>query len=353
MNSPFLCRLLLALLLWLPTVASAADHATVFIYHRFGDSRYPSTNTSVAEFRAHLETLRRGNYTVLPLSEIVDRLRDGRPLSERCVALTIDDAYRSFLRGAVPLLREFGYPATLFVNTSEVGSSDCLSWAELRQLASDGIEIGNHSATHGYLLDRKRGETAVQWRSRVKAEIQQAQDDLRRHLGIDARLFAYPYGEFSRELIELVKELGFAGAVGQQSGPLGRGQDLFALPRFPAAGNYGSLADFQDRLRFKPLPLEVLAPATAPLLQVNPPEWRITIDTGLIDPRTLRCYAGGQVAAVRPVDVARGEYLVKAAGALPGRRGKYTLTGTDRSGQWYWYSQLWVRPENGGGVPQP
>lgn len=345
MNSPLLRRLLLTLiLLWMPAATLAAEHATAFIYHRFGDGRYPSTNTTLTEFRAHLETLRRGNYAVLPLGEIVARLRDGRPLPERCVALTIDDAFRSFLSGAMPVLREFGYPATLFVNTGEVGGPDYLNWAELRQVADAGVEIGNHSAAHGYLLDRLRGESAEQWRRRVKAEIQLAQDDLRRHLGIEARLFAYPYGEFSRELIEVVRELGFVGAVGQQSGPLGKGQELFALPRFPAGGSYGTLNEFRDRLRFKPLPLKVLAPADAPLLGANPPEWRVQVDP-LIDPRTLRCYVDGKTAAVRLVDAQRHEYLVRAPGALAGRRGKYTLTGTDRSGQWYWYSQLWVRPK--------
>ena len=72
----------------------------MFIYHRFGAGRYPSTNTTLTEFRTHLETLRRGHYKVLPLGEIVDRLRDGRSLPERCVALTIDDAFRSFRFGA-------------------------------------------------------------------------------------------------------------------------------------------------------------------------------------------------------------------------------------------------------------
>ena len=70
--------LLVAMLLTAAPVATfAADDATVFIYHRFGDSRYPSTNTSLADFRAHLETLRSGGYTVLPLVEIVNRLKAG------------------------------------------------------------------------------------------------------------------------------------------------------------------------------------------------------------------------------------------------------------------------------------
>ena len=137
-----------------PPPGHCADHATVFVYHRFGDSRHPSTNTSLPEFRAHLAALRSGGYTVLPLSEIVSRLRRGEALPERCVAITVDDAFRSFLTGAVPLLQEYGYPVTLFVNAGEVAGPDYLNWDELRALAVKGVEIGNHSAAHGYLLDR-------------------------------------------------------------------------------------------------------------------------------------------------------------------------------------------------------
>lgn len=335
----------LLLLLLMPAVVPAADHATVFIYHRFGDARYPSTNTSLADFRAHLNTLRAGNYAVLPLSDIVDRLRSGAPLPERCVAITVDDAFRSFLRGAMPLLREYGYPATLFVNSGEMDGPDYLSWDELRSLAKDNIEIGNHSAAHDYLLDRRPGESRAVWRERARSGIQRAQEELTSRIGRAPRLFAYPYGEFNRDLIEVVRELGFVAAVGQQSGPVGRGQELFALPRFPAAGSYGAISEFRDRLRFRPLPLKVLSPADALVGEVNPPVWRVQVDIALIEPRTLRCYVPGQTPAkVTAMDPAAGIYEVRAVSPLSSRRSKYTLTATDRKGNWLWFSQLWVRP---------
>lgn len=337
------------LLLWLlvPAVVPAADHATVFVYHRFGDARYPSTNTSLADFRAHLDALKTGGYKVLPLSEIADRLRSGEPLPDRCVAITVDDAFRSFLRGAMPLLREYGYPATLFVNSGEMDGPDYLSWEELRRLERDNIEIGNHSAAHDYLLDRRPGESGAVWRERARSEIRRAQEEFTTRLGRAPRLFAYPYGEFSSELIEVVRELGFVAAVGQQSGVAGRGQELFALPRFPAAGSYGTLAEFRDRLRFRPLPLKVLAPADALLGAVNPPIWRFQLDPALIETRTLRCYVPGQSPAkITAIDPAAGIYEVRAVSSLSTRRSKYTLTATDRKGNWLWFSQLWVRPGN-------
>jgi peptidoglycan/xylan/chitin deacetylase (PgdA/CDA1 family) len=337
----------LLILLLLPAIAPAADHATVFIYHRFGDSRYPSTNTSLADFRAHLETLKTGGYVVLPLADIVERLRSGVPLPERCVAITVDDAFRSFLKGAVPLLREYGYPATLFVNSGEMDGPDYLSWDELQRLGENNIEIGNHSAAHDYLLDRRAGESKTVWRERVKKEIQRAQVDLTAKLGRAPRLFAYPYGEFSHDLMDVVRELGFVAAVGQQSGAIGRGQELFALPRFPAAGSYGPVKEFRDRLRFRALPLAVQSPGDTLVGEVNPPVWRVKLDTSLVDPRTLRCYVPGQAPArVAAIDPVAGIYEIKALSPLSNRRSKYTLTGTDRQGNWMWFSQLWVRPRN-------
>jgi len=340
-----LCLLALLVLILAPGSGLAADQATVFIYHRFGDSRYPGTNTSQAEFRAHLETLRTGGYTVLPLGEIVVRLRSGAPLPERCVAITVDDAFRSFLDGAVPLLREYGYPATLFVNTGEVGGPDYLNWEELRRLAREGVEIGNHSAAHGYLLDRRRDESDAVWRQRVTAEIRTAQDELTARLGAAPQLFAYPYGEFSSALIALVRELGFVAAVGQQSGVVGREQELFALPRFPVGGSYSTLQAFRDRLRFRPLPVQVLEPADTLVNAVNPPRLRVKLDLQKIDPRTLRSYVSGQPPAlVTARDMADGVYEITARAPLTDRRSKYSLTATDRQGNWYWFSQLWVQP---------
>ncbi len=47
-----------------PSVNSEPKEVVGFIYHRFRDS-YPSTNTPVADFEAHLAYLRQHNYQVL------------------------------------------------------------------------------------------------------------------------------------------------------------------------------------------------------------------------------------------------------------------------------------------------
>ena len=117
----FLLPLILAgIILGAMSVARAADHATILMYHRFGEDRYPSTNVRIEQFEEHLEILASGPYNVWPLEQIVDHLLTGKPLPDRTVAITIDDAYLSVFEEAFPRLRDRGFHATLFVATRPV-----------------------------------------------------------------------------------------------------------------------------------------------------------------------------------------------------------------------------------------
>ena len=84
---------------------------------------------------------------------------DGGRIRDRVVALTFDDAYRDFVTAAWPLLRRYGFTATMFVPTDHVGGradwdrhlgepADLMSWRELSALADQGLAIGAHSGSH-------------------------------------------------------------------------------------------------------------------------------------------------------------------------------------------------------------
>ncbi len=342
-------RMLLLCLLLLLTVAQAyaEGQASVFVYHRFGDSRYPSTNISLDTFADQLELLRQKNYTVLPLGEITTRLREGRPLPPRCAAITVDDAYRTFLTGAMPLLRRYGYPATLFVSTDLVGGNDFLNWDDLRSLSAQGVEIGNHSASHPYLLNRNRGETDKAWLERIRLDIQRTSQALQRELGREPQLFAYPYGEYAPEIVEVVRELGFAGAAAQQSGVVSAAADLFMLPRFPMGGVYATLTGFREKLAMQPLVVQVVDGQGPVVRKDNPPELVVDILSSEVDLAQLQCFVPGQQGCSLVADPSvPGRYRVRAQQSLDGRRSKYTLTAPGSRGQgWFWFSQLWVFPQ--------
>lgn len=326
--------------------ALSAD-ANVFAYHRFGDARYPSTNIAIETFAEQLRILDEQDFTVLTLGQIAAHLREQRPLPERCAALTVDDGYATFLSGAVPLLEKYGYPATLFVNTGSVGAPDYLDWEELRRIAAQGIEIGSHSHSHDHLIEMRPDEDKAAWRKRVRADLQTAQELFSRHLGKAPELFAYPYGEYTPELVEIVREVGFTAAAGQQSGVVYSGSEPYLLPRFPMGGPFATVKGFRNKLAMRALPVEAAEPFDPVISADNPPLLRLRIDPQAIAVSQLRCFVDGKAEGkVTAVEGEAGVFLVQSEKPLTGRRSKYTLTAPDPSGKnWHWYSHLWIRPE--------
>ena len=95
---------MLALTAWLsgPPPAQASDSAVILMYHRFGETNSPSTSIRLEQFEAHIKELKSGAYTVLPVPEIVSAIREGRPLPDRTIGLTIDDGYLSVMPKPFP-----------------------------------------------------------------------------------------------------------------------------------------------------------------------------------------------------------------------------------------------------------
>ncbi len=143
---------MLALAIWVstPNPAAAADSAVILIYHRFGETSFPSTNIRLDQLEAHIAELTSGPYTVLPVPEIVSAIREGRPLPDRTVGITIDDGYKSIYTEAFPRFQAAGLPFTVFVSTDPIDRrfAGFVTWDEIREMRDAGVTIGAHTATH-------------------------------------------------------------------------------------------------------------------------------------------------------------------------------------------------------------
>ncbi len=329
---------------------SAADvvpsHAVAFIYHRFGDSRYPSTDTRIEQFKDQLEWLAKNDYQVWPLPRIVEYLGAGKPIPDRVVAITVDDAFQSFYENAYPLLKARSWPFTVFVSTDSVDAklADFMSWDELRELAAHGGTLANHTADHGHLPFRQKGESDMAWADRVRTDIEKAQTRLQAELGKAAntqpRLFAYPYGEFNEELVKLVNGLGYV-AFGQQAGVMGPTLDPRALPRFPINEHFGAVSEFALRAQALPFPLRSVTPWDPQLRGANPPLMRVELEPDKLPAASLRCYLNGPPMQVKWLDAAKTSFSLQADAPLPQGRDRYNCT-AQVGGRYYWYSHMWL-----------
>ena len=339
----------------LPGLAVAAEHAVILVYHHVAADTPPSTSVDPATFERHLDYLAEHGYRVRPLPEVLDRLQAGEPVPDKTVVLTFDDAYRSVYSEAWPRLRERGWPFSVFVSTQYIdqGLSNYMDWGQLRELRqAPGVTLGNHTHGHPHLVRRRDGEGEAAWAERVRGEIRTAQRRLEERAGGAARILAYPYGEFSPALKELVGAMGFQ-ALGQQSGPVGAGTDALAVPRFPMATGFAAMESFTTKIATRPLPVRASRPANGAVVAGDGerrPELVLELGEGAFRGTELACYASGQGRVASRWRPESRELVVRADRPLGAGRAKYNCTAPVRGadgGGFYWHSFLWLvkRPD--------
>lgn len=164
-------------------------------------------DTTIDELRGHLEFIRRRGIRVLTLDELRDHLVGERPVHEPAIVLTFDDSYRGFFERAYPLLKEYGYPAAVFVHTDYVGDRSGthpkMDWSELRTLVDEGlVTIGSHTVTHPDRLP----DLSIASQER---ELRRSKEVLERELGVPIRYLSYPNGENDATTRRLAREAGY------------------------------------------------------------------------------------------------------------------------------------------------
>lgn len=309
------------------------DNATVIMYHRFGEDRYPSTNIRIKQFEDHLELLADDQYHILPLPQIIETLQAGKKLPDRTVAITIDDAYLSVYEVAWPRLQALNMPFTLFVATDPIdrGLAGYMNWDQIRQLQQDGVTIGSQTSTHPHLHRLSAKE--------VSAEITSSNQRFLDELGLRPELFAYPYGEYSTFVIDAVKAAGFTAAFGQNSGIMHAQNSFFELPRFAFNENYGTIERLELAINGLPMKITDLTPDDM-VLDINPPLYGFTLTEEMVKINQLRCFASnyGQV----DVTLLGRRAEIRLPGPLPSPRSRINCTMPANQNRWRWFGRQFL-----------
>jgi len=317
------------------SVTSDDSEIVSFVYHRFGDNRYASTNTSLDDFESHLRYLKENKIPVKNLSQAMDDMTGN---TTRSVVLTIDDGFMSFYQNGYPLLKKYGFTATLFVNTGSVGNSDYMGWGQIREVMEYGIEIGNHSTDHDQFLEYKIPDRLEKFRSSVGNASRSFHDEL----GFVPDIFAYPYGEYTLELKSHLEQKSFRYAMAQNSGVIDLQTDPFRLPRFSMSGRFGSLKRFIEKVSMKSL--RVNEKPESQVFENNPPVLILQIIDNRVDLSSIQCFIQGS-ASCKISKVSDDPFTIRIVnqGELRNRRTLYTITARSKTGnKWHWYSKIWV-----------
>ena len=306
------------------------------MYHRFNETKYPSTNIQLTVFKEQLKIIENEGI------KFIEPKKFGKSISEnkkqRKLLLTIDDGLSSFYENAWPILKKKRIPFILFVNTREVGSFNYMTWDQIVELEkADFVEIGNHSHSHEYLVDED-AET-------IKEDISRSIEIFNEKLGKNSIFFSYPFGEYSLEYKKIIKELGFKFAFGQHSGVIDETKDLWELPRFPINEKYGELSRFKTLMKTLPFKYQKISPEEKYLLQSkNPPKVKIFFKDNIKSLDKISCFSneGNKWRNSKISFIEKNLLEIDINEKFVGERGRINCSLKESDGFWRWLGVQFV-----------
>ena len=311
----------------------------VLMYHRFEENKYPSTNIKIADFIKQIDLIKKKNFFFIHANDFENDLVNFK--GKKKILLTIDDAFKSFYDQAWPILKRDKIPFILFVNTREIGSNGYMTWNQIKEISKEKfVHIGNHSYSHDYLVDKSDGE--------IRYDIELAIADFKKNLGYSSTFFSYPFGEYSINFKDVIKNFGFKYAFGQHSGVVDETKNFYELPRFSINEKYGEIKRFKLILKTIPLRFKSITPKERYINNFsNPPEIIIEFFEDINNIKLLNCYSN-ELNSWRKSEI---EYLdnskikIKLVGKFTTERGRVNCSLREPDGSWRWLGMQFVVAE--------
>ncbi|MGC2531010.1 MAG: polysaccharide deacetylase family protein [Candidatus Acidiferrum sp.] len=218
----------------------------ILMYHSISDNLFGMShpyfhiNTPPEMFANQMRWLRKAGYRTISLDEALNGLQAGEDLA-KSVVLTFDDGYRDFYTEGLPILKQHGFTATLFLLSDRIGNSpariegaDFLTWGDLRELQAEGIRFGSHTVTHPDMRSLMPEQ--------LEYELGRSKEVLEERLGVQVESFSHPHGfpeedkDYTRYLQDALYNCGYNHAVSTIIGRASANSSRFFLPRLPVNG---------------------------------------------------------------------------------------------------------------------
>lgn len=245
-------RFLTLFILLLSTAVCADGNTSSFLILNYHDileeeERVPPFDRIAVNkdhLRDHFEWLKKNNYHVISIDNLLDAMNGKQPLPSKAVILTFDDGYLSFYTRAMPLLKKYNYPATLAVvgtwleQQKVEGVKPLMTPAQIREVMASGlVEVASHTYDlhHGivsnpqgnqqsavtarlYSAEYDEYENDEAYRQRIFQEVDKSSERLFQLLGKRPRVMVWPYGEHNAIAVEAAKRAGMTLTMGLLDG---------------------------------------------------------------------------------------------------------------------------------------
>ena len=225
----------------------------ILMYHNIAASGHEQSSryrVTPADFAQQMEYLYKTGYYTISLRQWLTAVTDKKPLPGRPIHITFDDGYTTFLTEAWPILKQYGFTATVFLVADLIGGDNMwdeaygeklplLNWEEILQLQQEGVEFGSHTMNHPFLTSLSVTE--------IVQQAVQSRAILQKHLQQPVNAIAYPYGDLDSTIEHLIGASGYTFGLSCRPGMSHFHDGLLALPRIEVTG-FDQLPNFIAKL---------------------------------------------------------------------------------------------------------
>lgn len=212
----------------------------VLMYHSIDYEKGNELRVPKEKFKEQMQYLKDNGYTTLTLDELYSFLVNNKPIPEKSVVITFDDGYEDNYSNAYPILKEFGFNATIFVITNTIDNEKpFLTSAQLKEMEQNGIDIESHTLAHNEL-------NKLPYDKQVET-LKGAREFIEKKLNKKVKYIAYPFGKWNNDTIKALKETGYTMAFTTVGGWSDKSQGIYTLHRVYVSANY-DMNEFKRRL---------------------------------------------------------------------------------------------------------
>jgi peptidoglycan/xylan/chitin deacetylase (PgdA/CDA1 family) len=216
----------------------------VLCYHQFSKKKARTKMAVSAEmFDKQMAYLKDNGYNVISLGTLRNFINFKQRPPKNSVVITIDDGWKTMKTIALPILKKYGFKATLFIYTDLIRSEPnnvTLSWKEIKEMVDDGmVDVQSHTISHTDLT--KLSEESLE------KELAVSQRMIKERLGLNVTSIAYPYGTVDEQVVEKLKKYGYDAGFTVIRGGNAFFYNNYALNRTMIFNNH-NMSDFEALL---------------------------------------------------------------------------------------------------------
>ena len=212
----------------------------ILMYHSIGFEQGNVARVTKENFKEQMKYLKDNGYVTLTLNDAYEFFINNKQVPEKSVVLTFDDGYVDNYIEALPILKEFKFKATIFVITNLVDKNpDYMTSVQLKEMQANGFDIQSHTTNHENLK-------GLSYEKQIKS-MQDSKTSLEKILDKKIEYLAYPNGEYSRETLNALTQVGYKMAVGTAGRWSDKGDGILTLDRVFISGT-ASLDIFKERI---------------------------------------------------------------------------------------------------------